>query len=207
MDLTTRENPPTTPVPSTPLKLVVILASNREGRFGPVIGEWFLEHARAHPEFAVEVVDLGREELPTGMTSDLAPAVAASLGRISPRLAAADAFVVITPEYNHSFPASIKALIDWHFSEWRVKPVGFVSYGGMSGGLRAVEQLRQVFAEMHSVTIRDTVSFHNPRGHFDEEGRHRDPEAPGAAAKAMLEQLAWWGQSLRDAKAVRKYGS
>ena len=90
---------------------------------------------------------------------------------MTPRLAAADAFVVVTPEYNHSYPAPVKTLIDWHFTEWQAKPVGFVSYGGMSGGLRAVEHLRGVFAELHAVTVRDTVSFH---GAWDRFG----PDAP-----------------------------
>lgn len=127
-------------------------------------------------------------------------------GQGHPHLAAADAFVVLTPEYNHSFPASLKTLIDWHFHEWRAKPVAFVSYGGLSGGLRAVEQLRQVFAELHAVTVRDTVSFHNAGASFDDQGRHKDPSAPDAAAKVMLDQLAWWGLALREAKSVRPYG-
>ncbi len=68
-------------------------------------------------------------------------------------------FVVVTPEYNHSFPGPLKAAIDRHVTPWQAKPVGFVSYGGISGGLRAVEHLRQVFAELHAVTVRETVSF------------------------------------------------
>ncbi|ORT61893.1 NAD(P)H-dependent oxidoreductase [Streptomyces sp. CB03238] len=194
---------------SSPLNLAVIVASNREGRFGPVIADWFLAHATRHTDFTVDVIDLGDPgtDLPTALSYNPAPAVRDRLAKVSPRLAAADAFVVLTPEYNHSFPASLKNLIDWHFTEWQAKPVGFVSYGGMSGGLRAVEQLRQVYAEMHAVTVRDTVSFHNAHGHFDDDGRHKDPTVPDAAAKTMLDQLAWWGHALRDAKSVRPYGS
>ncbi|MFI2210767.1 NADPH-dependent FMN reductase [Streptomyces sp. NPDC020141] len=207
MNSTTRETPRSTAaVRTAPLRLVVILSSNRQGRFGPVIGDWFLEHARPHGDFEVEVVDLGEVDLPTGLTSEVTPALDKTLEEVSPRLAAADAFVVITPEYNHSFPASLKSLIDWHFTEWSAKPVGFVSYGGLSGGLRAVEQLRQVFAEMHSVTIRNTVSFHNAHGQFDAEGRHKDPAACDTAAVDMLDQLAWWGHALREAKEARPYG-
>ena len=72
--------------------------------------------------------------------------------------------------------------------------------------LRAVEHLRQVFAELHAVTVRDTVSFHNAGAFFDDEGRHKDPAAPDAAAKVMLNQLVWWALALREAKAVRAYG-
>ncbi|GLF93818.1 NADPH-dependent FMN reductase [Streptomyces yaizuensis] len=204
MDLHARENPqPKTP--ASPLGLVVIIASNREGRLAPVIADWFLEHARAHGGYDVDVVDLAHADLPVALSNDPGPAGTEALERVTPRLAAADAFVVVTPEYNHSFPAGLKNLIDWHFTEWRAKPVAFVAYGGMSSGLRAVEQLRQVFAEMHAVTIRDTVAFHNVHTRFDEEGRPRDPAGSDTAAKAMLDQLAWWGETLREAKAVRPY--
>lgn len=190
-----------------PLNLAVIVASNRAGRFGPTVADWFLSRARRRTDLSIEVIDLADTDLPTSLSHTPPPEVREILGRISPRLDAAEAFVVLTPEYNHSFPASLKSLIDWHFTQWQAKPVGFVSYGGMSGGLRAVEQLRQVFAEMHAVTVRDTVSFHNAHGHFDEDGTHKDPEAPDAAAKAMLDQLVWWAEALRDAKAVRPYGA
>ena len=112
---------------------------------------------------------------------------------------------MVTPEYNHSFPAPLKNAIDWHFKEWRAKPVGFVSYGGISGGLRAVEQLRQVFAELHAVTVRDTVSFHGAWTQFDSEGRLKDPERYEKGTQSMLDQLAWWGQALREARSQRPY--
>ncbi|MET9804325.1 NAD(P)H-dependent oxidoreductase [Streptomyces sp. NPDC006368] len=190
---------------SSPLRLAVILGSNRQGRFGPVIADWFLARVAQHAAFTVDVVDLADADLPTALSHDPDPAVRAELGKVSPTLRDADAFVVLTPEYNHSYPASLKSLIDWHFTEWQAKPVGFVSYGGVSGGLRAVEHLRQVFAELHAVTIRDTVSFHHAHGHFDEDGTHKDPTAPDAAAKTMLDQLTWWAHALRDARAVRPY--
>ena len=196
-----------TPASQAPLKLAVILGSNREGRFGPVIADWLLSRAAGRRDFTVDLVDLAETELPTALSYKPSAAVRAELARVTPKLADADAFVVLTPEYNHSFPAALKSLIDWHFGEWRAKPVAFVSYGGISGGLRAVEQLRQVFAEMHAVTVRDTVSFHNAGAHFDDEGNHRDPAAPDAAAKGMLDQLAWWGNALRSAKSVRPYAS
>ncbi|MFI1399913.1 NADPH-dependent FMN reductase [Streptomyces sp. NPDC020681] len=202
MDLTTQQNPHS---PASPLKLAVILASNREGRFGPVVGDWFMSRTTGREDYAAELIDLGEVHLPTALSHKPAPAVRTELAKVSPALAGADAYVVITPEYNHSFPAALKSLIDWHFTEWQAKPIGFVSYGGMSGGLRAVEQLRQVFAEMHAVTVRDTVSFHHAHSHFDDRGRHKDPAACDAAAKAMLDQLAWWGHALRDAKSAHPY--
>jgi NAD(P)H-dependent FMN reductase len=202
MDITT---PPKTTSPTSPLKLAVILASNREGRFGPVVADWFLSRTADREDFDVELIDLAEVELPTALSYKPGSAVRAELAKVSPKLADADAFAVLTPEYNHSFPASLKSLIDWHFYEWQAKPVGFISYGGISGGLRAVEQLRQVFAEMHAVTVRDTVSFHNAGALFDDDGQHKDPAAPDAAAKTMLDQLAWWGNALRVAKSRTPY--
>jgi NAD(P)H-dependent FMN reductase len=131
-------------------------------------------------------------------------AVAAAVGKVTPRLEAADAFIVVTPEYNHSYPASLKNAIDWHRGEWTAKPVAFVSYGGMSGGLRAVEHLRAVFAELHAVTIRDTVSFHGAHARFGPDGEPKD-DAAAVAAKAMLDQLGWWARSLAEARTVRPY--
>ncbi|MEV5975810.1 NAD(P)H-dependent oxidoreductase [Streptomyces sp. NPDC052114] len=190
-----------------PLRVAVVVGSNREGRFGPIVAEWLLARVRERSDLVPDVVDLAESDLPTALSFSPDPAVAAELDKVTPQLAAADAFIVLTPEYNHSYPASLKSLIDWHRAEWQAKPVAFVSYGGLSGGLRAVEHLRPVFAELHTVTIRDTVSFHNAGTLFDDEGRHRDPAQADAAAKTMLDQLAWWGWALRSAKAVRPYGS
>lgn len=194
-----------TPAPQAPLKLAVIMASNREGRFGPVVSDWFVSRATGRTDFTVDLIDLADTDLPTALSFSPPVSVRGQLGKVTHRLADADAFVIVTPEYNHSYPASLKALIDWHFDEWRAKPIGFVSYGGISGGLRAVEHLRQVFAELHAVAVRDTVSFHNAGALFDDQGRHRDPSGAATAATAMLDQIAWWGLALREAKSARAY--
>ncbi|MCQ4042055.1 NADPH-dependent FMN reductase [Streptantibioticus rubrisoli] len=191
---------------TTPLRLAIVVASVREGRFGPTVANWFTGVAEQREDLAVEVIDLVDHQLPMALSKDPSPEVAAELARVSPRLEQADAFVVVTPEYNHSFPASLKSLIDWHYTQWRAKPVGFVSYGGLSGGLRSVEQLRPIFAELHAVTVRDVVSFHNPWGQFDADGAPKDPSGPEAAAKVLLDQLSWWGNALRDARAKHPYG-
>jgi NAD(P)H-dependent FMN reductase len=188
-----------------PLKLVVILGSNREGRFGPVVSDWFHSRVAERDDFTIDLIDVADTDLPTALSFSPGAEAAGELAKVSPRLADADAFVVLTPEYNHSYPAALKSLIDWHRAEWMAKPVGFVSYGAMSGGLRAVEHLRQVFAELHAVTVRNTVSFHNAGALFDDQGRHKDPTDADAAAKMMLDQLAWWGLALREAKVARPY--
>ncbi|OKJ69434.1 NADPH-dependent FMN reductase [Streptomyces sp. CB02261] len=196
----------TTATQTRPLSLALVVASDRDGRFAPVITDWFRSRLAGREDFTVTVVDLAEVDLPTSLSYRPSPAVLAELAKVTPVLEAADAFVVITPEYNHSFPASLKNLIDRHYTEWQAKPVGFVSYGGISGGLRAVEQLRQVYAEMHAVTVRETVSFHHAHSQFDENGQHKDPAGADLAAEALLDQLGWWGRALRDAKSVHPYG-
>ncbi|MEX2984776.1 NADPH-dependent FMN reductase [Streptomyces sp. C36] len=194
----------------TTYRLAVIVSSTREGRFAPTVTNWLAEQTAQHPEIEVDVIDLAENPLPVNLSGKPGPEDAAILAAVSPRLEEADAFIVITPEYNHSYPASLKHLIDWHYTQWRAKPVAFVSYGGLSGGLRAVEHLRPVFAELHAVTIRETVSFHSPWGKLDDSGRHLDEEAgtsAAGAAKAMLDQLTWWALSLREAREKRPYGA
>lgn len=190
-----------------PVRIAIIVGSVREGRFGPVVAGWLAGLAAGLGGFEVDVVDLAEHDVPLAMPAfgaAPAPAVAAEVGKVTERLAAADAFVVVTPEYNHSYPAALKNAVDWHRDEWLAKPVAFVSYGGVSGGLRAVEHLRAVFAELHAVTIRETVSFHGAHTCFGPDGMPSD-EGATVAAKAMLEQLTWWARSLADARAARPY--
>lgn len=186
-----------------PLRLMVIIGSTREGRFGPTVANWFVGEARQRPDLDIDVLDLAEAGLPDRLTGYETPPPA-EVAAVTPRLAATDAYVVITPEYNHSYPAPLKTLIDWHLDEWQAKPVAFVSYGGMSGGLRAVEHLRAVFAEVHATTVRETVSFHGAWARFDG-ARPIEAAECAAAAKTMLDQLAWWGIALRDARAARPY--
>jgi len=116
--------------------------------------------------------------------------------------------LVVTCEYNHGYPASLKLAIDAVREQWAAKAVGFVSDGGLAGGLPAVEQLWQVFAELHAVTVRGTVSFHLPHGRIDPDGRISDPDLAGpaeAAADVLLDRLVWWGRALRAARVARPY--
>lgn len=189
------------------LHVAVVVGSTREGRFAPVVTRWIKSHLDQRDDMSVDVVDLAETPLPTVFPAFGQPPASGTeeaLAEVSPRLAAADAFVFVTPEYNHSFPAALKNAIDWHNEQWHAKPIGFVSYGGISGGLRAVEQLRLVMAELHATTIRNTVSLHNAWGLFDEEYAMKDTQSD-AAAKTMLDQLAWWAQALRDARNARPY--
>ncbi|MFQ6396490.1 NADPH-dependent FMN reductase [Nocardia sp. KC 131] len=189
------------------LKLAVIVGSVREGRFAPVVTSWFTDHAVRHGGFEVDVIDLAEFDLPLALPSvspamDPNPQRPAGMTDLTRRLGEADAFVIVTPDYNRSFPASLKAAIDWHFTQWDAKTIGFVGYSGASGGLLAIEGLRQVFNELNAHTVRNYVSF--PRYYllFDAEGNLMEPEEPAAAAQAMLDQLHWWATALTAARSL-----
>lgn len=186
------------------LQVAVITGGAGEGRFGDLIVKWLLPEIRRSGLFDTDHVDLRDLDLPwsrPAFESEAAETTAALLARLQ----RADAFVVVTPEYNHGYPAPLKHAIDLGYAQWHAKPVAFVSYGGMSGGLRAVEQLRQVFVELHATTIRDGVSFHRVEEQFDANGALRHAEQVGAAAQAMLAQLEWWAEALRQARQRRPY--
>lgn len=185
------------------LQLAIIIGSTRENRIGKTVAQWFIPHVRARGDMDVDVIDLLDQDLPPHLLQNRTSTVE----QFAAHIAAADAIVVVTPEYNHSFPASLKQAIDWLKSEWQAKVVAFVSYGGISGGLRAVEQLRLVFAELHAVTIRDTVSLHDVHSLFDEDGRLKDPAGPDEAATTMLNHLSWWAHALRAARDSVPYGT
>ncbi|CAI7975147.1 chromate reductase, NAD(P)H dehydrogenase (quinone) [Frankia sp. Hr75.2] len=198
-------------MPEDTLNLAVIIGSVREGRFGPVVARWFVEQAEAHGGFAVDLIDLADTPLPLALPA-VPPALAPDLARppamaeLSRRVAAADAYVVVTPDYNRSYPASLKAAIDWYHLEWRAKAIGFVGYSGASGGLLAIEHLRQVFGELHAHTVRHYVSFPRYYQLFDAAGTLTDPQEPAEAAKILLDELQWWGEVLRDARLTRPLG-
>ncbi|RVW05108.1 NADPH-dependent FMN reductase [Rhodococcus xishaensis] len=177
-----------------PLRLEVIVGSVRVKRFAPVVLDWFLERARVRDTYDTAVLDLAEIPLPQDLSASQV------VDSFTDRIGRADAFIVVTSEYNHGYPAALKTAFDTVKYEWRAKPVGFVAYGGMSGGLRAVEQLRQVVAELHMVSIREAVSFHQARKHFDpEDGAAND------AVERMLTQLAWWADALRTQREQSPY--
>jgi NAD(P)H-dependent FMN reductase len=186
-----------------PLKLAIIVGSTREGRAAPTVAEWLIDKTRHRNDIVVDLIDLADLDLPAVYPAQPGPAERSYISRIDQ----ADCFLVVTPEYNHGYPASLKQAIDLPYKEWQAKPVGFVSYGGMSGGLRAVEQLRQVFAELHAVTVRDSVSLHNYWKLFGPADDRLDHVQPNAAAKAMLDQLVWWARVLRTARESQPYAA
>jgi len=185
-----------------PVRVAVILGSTREGRFGETVARWAAGQMALRSDVEVEVIDPLEIDFPKRHEKEPGPAVRA----LRERLGRAQAFVVVTAEYNHGYTAALKQLIDAAKDEWVAKPVGFVSYGGVAGGLRAVEQLRLVFAELHAVTMRDGVSFAMAWNRFDDAGEPVDGERVNAALARMVDQLLWWAYALEEAKAKRPYG-
>jgi NAD(P)H-dependent FMN reductase len=186
-----------------PSHLAVIVGSTREGRLGSTVARWFVEQCEPRADLTLDLIELADLQLPPVLAAQRDAAVSAYAQRID----RADAIVVVTPEYNHGYPAPLKQAIDLLHHEWWAKPVGFVSYGGMSGGLRAVEQLRPVFAEVHAVTIRNTVSFHDAWHRFHASGEPVEPDGCNAAAKLMIDQLVWWATALHAARTSQPYAA
>ncbi len=193
---------------SGPVPVAVIVASTRDGRIGGRVADWFVGEARARSDLAVDVIDLAGIDLP-----DHLPAGHPSRGDypedvrpFAARIDGADGFVIVTPEYNHGYPGSLKNAIDLVNPEWRAKPVAFVSYGGLSGGLRAVEQLRQVVVELHMVSLRDGGALPFAGRAFREGTAPHDPEGLVAdGVRVMLDRLVWWSRALAAARAASPY--
>lgn len=188
------------------LRVAVIVGSTRKGRFAPTAADWFASLARQRDDLEVDVIDLAYTGLPDVLAADGDPRPPA-VAQLGPWLAEADAFVVVTPEYNHSFPGALKNAIDWFGDEWRAKPVAFVAYGGESGGRHAVAQLRLIFSEVEAVTIRDIVSIADHRSRIDEQGRPAAPRDCDPAAAQVLDRLTWWGRALRGYRVLHPYGT
>jgi NAD(P)H-dependent FMN reductase len=181
----------------------VILGSTRQGRAGEKVARWFMGHAEARSDLSVELVDLREwplpffdQQMPPMMGSYTDPAQQ----RWAEQVARADGYVIVTPEYNHGYPAVLKNALDHLFAEWNGKPVAFVGYGGPGGGLRAVEQLRQVVVELEMVPMRQQVAIAGVYAAFDQDGRLASPQGHDRQAAAVLDELARWSATLAAAR-------
>jgi NAD(P)H-dependent FMN reductase len=173
-------------------RLLEIIASTRPGRVGLPVGEWFLGRARDHGGFEVELVDLAVLDLPLldePTHPRLQQYTQAHTHRWSATVAAADAIVLVTAEYNYGYPAALKNAIDYLHHEWRHKPVGFVSYGGVAAGTRAVQQLKQVVQAVQMVAVSGAVNIPFVQQFLGEDGTVQANELMTDAAAAMLDEL------------------
>ncbi|NEA65786.1 NAD(P)H-dependent oxidoreductase [Streptomyces sp. SID12488] len=187
------------------LRLAIIIGSIRKGRFGHVAAEWLAARARLRHDFDVDVIDLATAWLPDVMSADPAAPRPQAVKDLAPWLGSADAFVVVTPEHNQTFPASLKNAIDWYDEEWHAKPVGFLSYGGASSGLCAVADLRQIFSQVHAVPVSETVSFHNHWDRLGPDGNLVTSDEWETSARLMFDRISWWATVLHRARTETGY--
>lgn len=184
--------------------LTVIIGSTRPGRAGQPIAEWFIDRARSHGGFDVEAADLAEIQLPM-MDEPNHPRLRQYTHQHtkdwSARIDRADAIVFVTPEYNYGYPATIKNAIDYLSQEWKDKAAGFVSYGGVAAGTRAVQQLKQILTTLRMVPVFDSVNipFHNQ---LINDGRFQANEVLEQAANTMLGELLRVEGALRPLRAL-----
>lgn len=181
------------------LKLHVILGSTRPGRAGLPIGEWALEQVGLHGGFEGTLVDLAAVNLPM-LDEPRHPRFAEYEHQHtrdwSATVQSADAFVIVTPEYNYSAPPALVNALDYLHQEWSYKPVSFVSYGGVSGGLRSVQAAKLIVTALKMMPIPEGVALPFFAQHLAE-GVFSPPEVQAKAARAMLDELAKWATALK----------
>ena len=157
-------------------KLSIIIASTRPGRVGLPVAEWFTEQAVKQAGFDVELVDLAEINLPF-LDEPNHPRLRQYTHQHTKHWSAivdsSDAFVFVMPEYNYGFNAVIKNAIDYLHQEWLYKPVGFVSYGGISAGTRAVQMLKQVVTTLKMTPVAEAVSIPFVAQFINDDGRVR----------------------------------
>ena len=173
-------------------QLMIVIAITRPGRVGLPVAEWFRERAEEHGGFAVGLVDLAELQLPLldeASHPRLRQYTQQHTHDWSAMVADADAFVFVTAEYNYGYPAALKNAIDYLHQEWQYKPVGFVSYGGVAAGTRAVQQLKQVVGAVKLVAVVEAVNIPFVAQFIDNHGVLQANDVMEQAARAMLDEL------------------
>lgn len=181
-----------------PIKLAIILGSTRPGRNGEAVAHWVHEIARQRNDAEVELVDIKDFNLPL-----LDEPVPPSMGQYSKphtrtwaaKIDSFDAYVFVTPEYNHGISGALKNAIDFLYREWNNKAAGFVSYGSASG-VRAVEQLRLVMAELQVADVRAQVML-SLFTDFENFSAFKPAQRHEASVNDMLDQVIAWGGALK----------
>ncbi|MEG9227240.1 NADPH-dependent FMN reductase [Aeromicrobium sp. Sec7.5] len=182
-------------------RVLVISSSVRAERIGPAIAHWVVAALDAVEGVELDLIDLAEITLPDDAL--LSPG-GGPRSEVADRIEAAEAFVFVTPEYNHSYPASVKRLIDWHYGQWMFKPATVVAYG-VQGGHAAIEHLRGVFAELHMVTTRRCLGLAVPWNAFDDADQYVPDDSTAQALRGALAELDWWAGVLTDARIHRPF--
>jgi NAD(P)H-dependent FMN reductase len=182
----------------------IITGSIRPGRFNIQPASWLYSLAQQRKDVHTELLDLETIALP--FHNELAPPmtgtyVHAHTQKWSKIVNAADGFVFVTPEYNHSFSAVLKNAIDYLYHEWNFKPVAFISYGSLAGGSRAVEQLRTVAAELKMYDLKEQILLPNYWNNLDTQGNFTFAHEHEKQAEKLLDSLTFWAREMKEARA------
>jgi len=186
------------------LKLNIIIASTRPGRGGPAVAKWFDEFVRNNGGFEPVLIDLAELDLPIFDEPNhprLKDYQHGHTRKWSEIVSSGDAFVFVTPEYDYFTPPSLTNALIYLWQEWNYKPVGFVSYGGVSGGLRSVESVKGLMAGLRMVPIPEGVAVHSYQQYIDDEGVFQATESMANSASTMLGELAKWAGALKPLRA------
>lgn len=176
-------------------KIQVILGSTRNGRQGEKVARFFVEAVKDTNKAQVELVDLVEFDLPM-FQDEAIPMMREGkhedvrVQKWLDKVNEADGYVFVTAEYNASIPAALKNAIDFGYKEWNNKYAGFVSYGALTGGVRAVEHLRLVLANLKMFTINEKITIPNIWAAFDAEGKLLHGEDIAKTANSMIDELA-----------------
>jgi NAD(P)H-dependent FMN reductase len=181
------------------LRIAIVTGSTRPGRNNEAVANWVYSLSKERKDAEFELVDIANYKLP--LLDEAMPPVFGQYAHEhtkgwSEKIDSFDAYVFVTPEYNHSTSAALKNAIDYLYREWNNKVAGFVSYGGHAGGARAIEHLRLIMAEVMVATVRASVllslltDFENFRM-FKPNPRHEKE------LHALLDQIVAWGGALK----------
>lgn len=188
------------------VRVETIVASTRPGRAGLAIGRWFHEKAEAHGAFEARFVDLCEVDLPfidEPRHPRLQQYEHPHTKAWSETVAWADAYVIVTPEYNYAPPPSLINALDLLYSEWNYKPVGFVSYGGVSGGTRAVQVAKQIVTALKMMPMVEGVNIPFINERMEEDRGFAASDIDVAAAKVMLDEMQRWADALARLRVPR----
>ena len=190
------------------LTLQIITASTRQARKGPAVAAWFIEQARRHGKFAIEPVDLAEVNLPLFDEPNhprFKKYEHEHTKRWSATIERADAFVVVTPEYDYSPPASLLNALEYLVHEWAYKPMGFVSYGGVSAGTRSVEATKRTVTALKMMPMFEAVSIPFFGQNIDKDSGAFSPgTVQEDASVVMLDELLRWAEALRPLRSTAK---
>lgn len=188
--------------------LKIISSSVRPGRKGPLVTKWIAGLASETNKFDIEVLDLGEINLPM-MNEPNHPILKKYQHehtlRWSAKIEEADAFIFVTAEYDHNYPAPLRNALEYLVHEWAFKAAGIVSYGGVSGGTRAMKSLQSDLSSLKVVPILEAVNFPFFMQNIDESNTFKANDVSVKAAHNMLSQLARWTKGLKAIKEDDNY--